>query len=268
MHSPLPASPAPNVRYPLKLGRSVRKTATARSFVQLKFSHIGASVDIRRPGLLTPSKNACSIALPTVADPPASVSYAASRVRNVSDVGTYVLVFAADAFWLERVDDVFVSTRAGTLAEPVHVPAAADDEFAAEPESWMDVDASGSPVTPDTNDADEDAAARPAAAAKSAPQPPRRKTLSAPRTLQPMPEPAAHAHTAMKTVASKSVPAGVGAAAFSAPAHNGVEEEVEEVEEVDASSSDDDADDASSDESDSSDSADSAEYTDRSSDED
>ncbi|KAI0556532.1 RNA polymerase II transcription elongation factor [Gracilaria domingensis] len=265
MASPTPNAPRIGVRYPLKVGRSIKKTKPVRSFVQFKFSHVGGGVDVRRPGVLSPARDSCNIAFASKADPTKSVSYACQRLKNVSDVGNYVLVFAAGAFWLERVDDVFLSTRAGTVDDAVDVPDAVDDDFANEPESWMDVDVgTGSPVTPDGNDAEEETVRPPAG--KSTARVPVRKMPTG-RTLQPMHDTVVGSK-AGKTVALKHIPSDTHSPDDDYSNNDDVNEGnvSEEVEEVEVASSSDD--DGSSDDSDSSGSADSGDYTDRSSDED
>ncbi|PXF48367.1 hypothetical protein BWQ96_01827 [Gracilariopsis chorda] len=151
---PEPHAPQPGVRYPIKLGKSIVKPNNARSLLSLRFSHVPSIVHPHAAGVLIPAQNACAVELPLSNQPSRAARFDCQRAQRKSDVRNYALVFAKNAFWLERVDDVFNFAKAGTInSQTTPVPAAPVDRVANDPDSWMDIDSpSGSPITPEGNE--------------------------------------------------------------------------------------------------------------------
>lgn len=145
-------TPKLGVSYPLRIGKTLR--SASRSLLSLKFTHVPNNTDLAAPGSLTRAHDKCSVAIPTRDGH--AVVFSGARASTTAVV-EYALVFANGCMWLERADDVFPGMRP-SLVDAAPVPPPLPDNVRGDPDSWM-VEESGSPITTEGNEGEEDRAA-------------------------------------------------------------------------------------------------------------
>ncbi|CDF41075.1 unnamed protein product [Chondrus crispus] len=263
-------APKLGVRYPFKIGKSLKTNHASRDMLALTFSLIPQKATLSQPAVLTPHKDTCLVQLPT-ADRASSVHFSGTRRRHGdSSVHDYLLVLVDGKIWLEKASDLFYSIRptdSHLTRPPPEYPA--EPHHDSSPESWRPD--SGSPITPE-----DDAAAMytghaalaptPGTAGKSTPPPigsRGRLVIRGGRVAPPRPPAAVSPSTATKSVGTKSV----GGKSYTDTYRNGrrrPEDDDDDNNDDHASCSSSEDDDSNSD----SDDSDSSDYTDESSDED
>lgn len=154
--------PSLGVSYPLKIGSTLRAQSTStnesRKFLALKFPHIPDGTQTNMWGQMTLNDDKFTVNLPATDDTSTSTQvFSGPRKPHVakSHMSEYLLIFHDGNFWLEQLADYAHFLRHdGTIGEAIETNEHAQNDIAADPDSWMMTgqDLSGSSITAEKYD--------------------------------------------------------------------------------------------------------------------